>query len=139
MTRYVFDSFALIAYFENEPGAAQMDALLAGKHERFMTSVNLGEVYYLTVRRRGHDVGEGLLDDMLAMSIELVEPGLELTLQAARMKAVHPLSYADCFAAALAAEMDATLVTGDPEFVRLDREGIVRIEWLPAKPKRASR
>lgn len=49
-------------------------------------------------------------------------------LEAARIKALHPLSYADAFAVATAARFGATVVTGDREFEAV--EGIVPIEWL---------
>jgi len=40
----------------------------------------------------------------------------------------HAISYADAFAAALAARTDAILVSGDPEFDQL--QGRVRLEKL---------
>lgn len=47
---------------------------------------------------------------------------------AGELKARGGISYADCFAAGLAAEKAAWLVTGDPEFKRVaDR---VKIFWL---------
>ena len=57
---------------------------------------------------------------------------------AADFKARFKLSLADTFAAALARERKADLVTGDPEFKALERE--VKIHWLrwvllsPARP-----
>lgn len=54
-------------------------------------------------------------------------PGGE-TLKSSRLKAKYPVAYADCFAAALATEKDARIVTGDPEFKKM--EGEVKIEWL---------
>jgi ribonuclease VapC len=39
---------------------------------------------------------------------------------AAHLKAVHPIAFADCFAAATAIARTATLLTGDPEI--LDRD-----------------
>ena len=44
----------------------------------------------------------------------------------------NKLSLADCFAAALAKERKAELVTGDPEFKPLDHE--IKIGWL-AQPQ----
>ncbi|MGB9890127.1 MAG: PIN domain-containing protein [Anaerolineae bacterium] len=55
-------------------------------------------------------------------------PDRDLTFAAAHVKAYHSISYADAFAAALARKHDATLVTGDPEFQKV--EGLIRIEWL---------
>jgi ribonuclease VapC len=62
--------------------------------------------------------------------IDIVEIDQDLALAAAYLKSLHPISYADCFAAALAQQLDAAVVTGDPDFQQL--EGRVAIEWLPA-------
>ena len=48
--------------------------------------------------------------------------------QAAIYKAAHKMSLADAFAAALAKEMKAELVTGDPEFKALEKE--IKVHWL---------
>jgi predicted nucleic acid-binding protein len=69
------------------------------------------------------------------LPIRLVEADMELTGQAADLKTSarrrrRAFSYADCFAAALAQQLDATLVTGDPEFEQV--QDVVRIEWLEA-------
>ncbi len=52
-------------------------------------------------------------------------------LAAAHVKAHHPISYADAFAVALAQELEAAVVTGDPEFKCV--EELIDVEWLPKK------
>jgi hypothetical protein len=54
---------------------------------------------------------------------------LELVRQAAVFKATKKMSYADCFAAALAKTKNAELVTGDPEFKVTEGE-LRKIRWL---------
>ncbi|MFZ6006443.1 MAG: PIN domain-containing protein [Nitrospirota bacterium] len=49
-------------------------------------------------------------------------------MEAAKLKAQHPVAYADCFAAALGIIKNATVVTGDPEFKRCGKR--VKIEWV---------
>ena len=51
----------------------------------------------------------------------------------AHIKAHYPVSYADAFAVALAQEMDGPVVTGDPEFKRVEDEGLISVVWLPTK------
>jgi hypothetical protein len=58
----------------------------------------------------------------------LVGDDLRLARQAAVFKASYRLSLADAFAAALAKEKKAELVTGDPEFKALEKE--IKIVWL---------
>jgi len=53
---------------------------------------------------------------------------LDLTRQAAELKSKHRMSYAGCFAAALARQRKAELVTGDRDFRQV--EGEVKILWL---------
>jgi len=43
-------------------------------------------------------------------------------------KAEHPLSFADCFAVDTARKNNAVIMTGDPEFKKIDQ--LVEIEWL---------
>lgn len=49
-------------------------------------------------------------------------------LDAAHIKAHHPISYADAFAVALAVRESAIVLTGDPEFEAV--KTLVEVEWL---------
>jgi ribonuclease VapC len=49
-------------------------------------------------------------------------------LEAARIKARLPISYADAFAVATAQRERAVIVTGDPEFRKV--EHLVTVKWL---------
>jgi ribonuclease VapC len=62
------------------------------------------------------------------MSIEIVDADWNLTCRAASLKAKGRLAYADCFAAALAVERKAQLVTGDPELKALEEK--VKVLWI---------
>ena len=134
MSDYVFDSFALTAYVLEEPGKARVSELIeegrAGSSRLLMTTVNLGETLYITERRHGAPSAAVYVLNLFAdLPIELVDADRFLTIAAARIKAVTPISFGDCFAAALALQRTATVVTGDWEFQRV--EHIVPIEWLP--------
>jgi ribonuclease VapC len=136
MSRYVLDSYALLAYFREEPGAEQVEAILTdSQHERWLSVINLGEVYYIAAKRTEMREDE-VLSDVLAMDLEFVDGSLALTLDAAQIKTKYALSYAVCFAAALAKRYGAAVVTGDEEFAKLEQAGECVIEWLPSKPKR---
>jgi predicted nucleic acid-binding protein len=130
---YVLDSFALLALLGGEPGGDEVARLLReaqeGKIRLLMTWVNLGEVAYIVERRGGKKRLHQVLGMVEATALEMMSVGRELALAAAHVKARHPLAYADAFAAALAGQADATLVTGDPEFHPL--EGALRMSWLP--------
>ncbi len=49
-------------------------------------------------------------------------------IEAAEIKAQYPISFADAFATATAIRMDAELLTGNPEFRRVEQ--LVKIRWL---------
>jgi len=131
--RYVFDSFALLALFQGEPAAGQVRALLARlRGEEIMiamATVNLGEVVYRTVRRFDRERAREVLASISQLPIQLIDVDRALALAGAAIKGEHPISYADCIAAALAQRLDAAVVTGDADFRRL--EHLVRVEWLP--------
>lgn len=134
MATKVLDSWALLAFFEDEPAAEEVEKLLAkadqGTHKLFLSVVNWGEVYYNTMRRASPEAAEQKAKEMAIMPIELVpvEADLQLVRQAAHYKASGKLAYADAFAAALAKLRNAELVTGDPDFKAV--EGEIRIGWL---------
>jgi predicted nucleic acid-binding protein len=130
---YVLDSFPLIAYVTQESAWQRVGELLhasqAGQVSLAVSVVNLGEVQYRLERLRGREVARRTVRSIEALPIEIVDADWPLTGIAADLKATTPIAYADCFAAALAIQRDAVLVTGDPEFRLL--EDRVRIEWLP--------
>jgi ribonuclease VapC len=130
----VLDAWALVAFLEDEPAAEAVEKLLEQaaekKHKLLMSVVNWGEVYYSTMREVSQEAAEQKAGEIAALPIEIVGVGedLVLTKQAAVFKARHRMSYADCFAAALAKQRNAELVTGDPEFRSVEKD--IRIEWL---------
>lgn len=134
MKKYVIDSFAMIAYFEDEPGADKVSdilgMLITRKAKGFMSVINWGEMYYNTMREQGIEEAEHVLTQFDKYPIQLIEADKKLTYEAAKLKARHKIAYADCFAAALASNLKALLVTGDPEFKKLVHE--LSIEWIAA-------
>lgn len=132
---YVLDSFALLAYFKDEPSSDQIEKLFEtarrGKCHLYLCVVNLGEVMYIVERDKGRSKAQDTLAMIDELPIEVIYVDQELTLAAAHLKADCPIAYADCFAAALSQLKDAILVTGDPEFSKLKPDSRIRIEWLP--------
>jgi len=62
------------------------------------------------------------------LPIQITSADLDQARQAAEFKAARRMSYADCFAAALAKSRKAELVTGDKDFKQVEDE--VKIHWL---------
>ena len=128
----VLDSYSLIAYIEGEAGKDTMIEIFRSARDSgkplFLSVVNWGEVYYITLREAGHDRAEGVAHLISTLPIEIVPADLDLAKQAAEFKATKKMSYADCFAAALAKQKKAELVTGDKEFKQVESE--LKVLWL---------
>lgn len=113
---YVFDSCALVALLQREPGAEVVAAVLKDPRNRCLIhAVNVCEVYYDLYRRSGEEDASALEEILAEMGIELVEtipPALWRT--AGKLKAEwRRVSLADCLALALAILENGTLLTSD--------------------------
>ena len=135
MATMVLDAHALMVLFNDEPGADEVERILlkaeGGSPKLLMSVVNWGEIYYSILRGASQEMAETKAHEIAGMQIELVPvdaDDLELVRQAAAFKATRKMSYADCFAAAVAKIKNAELVTGDREFKQLARD--VKIHWL---------
>jgi ribonuclease VapC len=128
----VLDSWAVLAYLEDENPGKQVAEILANAHEHgtslLMTTINAGEVWYILAREVSETEAERAVTDLKRLGIQFVDADWNLTRLAAGFKAKHRMSYADCFAAALAKEQKADLVTGDKEFKQLGDQ--IKITWL---------
>jgi predicted nucleic acid-binding protein len=132
MKRCVLDSYAMIAYFEDEPGADRvaqvLRQLIQGKAKGFMSVVNRGEVYYNSMREQGVAEAEKVILQLDKFPIQMVEVNKDLAYEAAKLKEKYRIAYADCFAVALSVKLKASLVTGDPEFRKLKER--ISIQWI---------
>ncbi len=129
---YVLDTWAVIAYLEDEPSGAQVEELIASAHEEqipiYMSVVNVGEVWYTFAREISEEEADASVKALRDLRIQFEDADWTLTQEAARFKSKNKMSYADAFAAALAKTKKADLVTGDNEFKPLDGE--IKIAWL---------
>jgi ribonuclease VapC len=128
----VLDSFSLLAYVEGEAGSEKMIDIFRVARDSgrnlLLCVVNWGEVFYITLREAGRERAGEVARLISSLPIELVPADLELTLLAAEFKSSTRMSYADCFAAALAKLRRAELVTGDKDFRQVESE--VKVLWL---------
>ncbi|OFZ99052.1 MAG: hypothetical protein A2Z64_14680 [Betaproteobacteria bacterium RIFCSPLOWO2_02_67_12] len=128
----VFDSWAALAYLGDESSAQEVADLITSAHENripmYLSVVNAGEVWYILARELSETQADSAVADLQGLGIELIEADWPLTRMAGVFKARHRMSYADCFAAALAKDRESDLLTGDKEFRQV--EGEVSIRWL---------
>lgn len=131
-TRYLFDSYALLAFFQSEKGAETVADILRRAIEnneaRFLCLINLGEILYMTKRRFGSTKKVEVLSRVHQLGFQILPIPDSLVYEAAEFKADFAISYADCFALACAARQSAAIVTGDPEFQKVAH--LAEIIWI---------
>ena len=134
----VLDSHALLKLLRDEPGAEEVEKILteAGRRDEpaHMTEVNYAEVQYIVRRKDGEAAWQIIARELVAAPIQFHVADRVLADRAADFKARYRISLADAFAAALAKEQNAELVTGDPEFKPLEKE--IDISWLKSRTTR---
>lgn len=128
----VLDSWAVLAYMEDESSGQKVADLIGDAHEHgipmLMSVVNAGEVWYILAREVSEAEADKAIHELRQLGIEFQDVDMELARVAGGFKAKHRMSYADCFAAALAKEHKAELVTGDKEFKQVEAE--IKILWV---------
>ena len=127
--KIILDSFALLAYLKGENGYEKVKKFLSGSNPLLMNDINIGETFYILAKERGLDKAEYFLNIILpSLPISPVSNTLQDVIQAANLKARYPISFADCFVIATAIKEKATIITGDPDFKRIEK--LVKIDWL---------
>lgn len=132
MSKLLFDSFALLRFFQKETGGEKVRELLkeaiAQQTPCLINAINLGEIIYITQRRLGEQKKLEVFIHIQRMGFTILPCPNDLIFRAAELKARYPISYADAFALASAMEHSADLITGDPEFKMV--EHLVNVIWV---------
>ncbi|HWR21123.1 MAG TPA: type II toxin-antitoxin system VapC family toxin [Verrucomicrobiae bacterium] len=128
----LLDSHAALVYLKGEKGHEKVKAALADAERSgvplLMSEINIGEVGYILLRAKLTNNLDDFLSQFLSLPIRPVPVDFDLVIEAAKIKARYPLSYADAFAVATALRNDAAIITGDPEFKAVMK--LVQIDWL---------
>jgi len=135
------DAFALLAWLQDESGAGEVEGYLrratndAG-FSCYLSTINLGEVFYPLLRIRGSEEAEAFWEDVRQglLPVTLVESTRNRVREAARIKGRYPVAYADAFAAQTAREKGVPLISGDPELKALEKDGVISMIWLGVAP-----
>ena len=131
---FVLDSYAVLAFFRNEPGGQEVKQLLLRATEEqctiWITTINAGEAYYMTKRKENAAKAALAWENLKLLPIIFTDVTMELALSAAVLKADFKLSYADVIAASLSIQQKATLLTGDAEFENIRSLKGFRLQML---------
>jgi predicted nucleic acid-binding protein len=126
---FIFDSHALLKFFQKEKGYEKVIRLLEEIRKtgvaKYINAINLGEIIYSTKKEFGDQKKLEVLANIERLNFTILPLSNNLIFQAAEYEVQYAISYADCFALASAVEHKAILVTGDPEFKKV--EGLVDI------------
>ncbi|HEV7774483.1 MAG TPA: type II toxin-antitoxin system VapC family toxin [Conexibacter sp.] len=120
--KVILDAWAVAALLNDEPAAGRVTTLLE-RNECWMSSINLGEAYYTSMRARGERLTAERIG-VLQQVVRLDHPDWPLVRDAATIKARGGLSYADAVCVATARRHTAPLYTGDEEIIQLEDPGV---------------
>ena len=126
MRRYVLDANAVIGFLEDREGTAAkveklLDQALESQTPLLMSAVNWGEVFYVIWRDQGERRALRVEKDVQDLPLAIIAADRDRATRAGALKQKHNIGYADSFAAELAIERGAWLVTADPEFSKLGK------------------
>lgn len=122
----MLDANALFGFFEGRRVVAEKMRQLLGEALRqdrplLISAVTWGEVFYIAWRRHGETNAREAEARLQRMPIAVIAVDGERATRAGALKERHGLGYADAFAAELAIERGAWLVTADPEFSKVGK------------------
>jgi predicted nucleic acid-binding protein len=131
----ILDSWPVMEWLKDrDPAATVFEALIDRARTRrtslYLSTINLGEIYYNSWIEWNEARAERTLERLRQLPIFVVHPTAEDAIAAARLKGRYNISYADCFTAVLALELRAPVLTGDIDFLKLAKGGLLEVEWL---------
>jgi ribonuclease VapC len=131
MTEYVLDANAVLRYFGvgTSKGVEKVFRLFEQAERKqvrlFMAVINMGEVLYILLKHLDEQTASGYIRT-LQHAVTMVEADVNMVVHAATLKHRYKLGYADSFAAALALDSTATLVSADPHFEKIGKS----LKWM---------
>ena len=116
MPAFCLDTSAILTLRDDEPGSERVAMVLEGQNPCFACFITRMEVLYRVWKDEGERSGRLAYEQLQSLPIQWVDQTESLLLEASRLKALHRLSVADAWIAAMALLSRATLLHNDPEF-----------------------
>ena len=137
MKTHVLDSWAILEWISGrQPATNTIDNLFAesqaGTARLYMSAINVGEVYYFLRKQHSEKLAEFWRYSSQTLPATIEVPTAEEIWDAAVLKSLYPIAYADAFAAVLAQKHACSLVTGDPELRSVLG---LQLEWIGSYPR----
>jgi len=130
---FILDACALIAFLRAEEGGEKVKKLFKEpQNQILMHAINLGEVYYDSIRFGGKDVADEILADVRKLPLKILwNLDYDLIKRVGHFKTDYRISYADAFVLAVADRSNSTVISTDHhEFDPIDQKGILNFLWL---------
>jgi ribonuclease VapC len=128
----IYDSYAILKLLQREPHHQRVARLLSEDRRRqqrpLIQILNFGEVIYRTKKEFGEEAKIRAIQNVIRLGFRIIPASDTLVYAAAELKGSYAISYADAFLLATALREKATIVTGDPEFEKV--ESLCRIQWI---------
>ena len=136
--KFILDTSAILTYFEGEEGKETVDIFLvrsaAGEIELLVPFSAAIEFYYINFNSQGEETANQRFAILMSLPVHILKKIDEpYIIQAGRLKASYPISFADALIAAYAYQENASLVHKDPEYIMLEKE--IDLITLPFKKK----
>ena len=132
MPARIYDSFAILKLFQKERDYEKVARLLRGdirsKQSPLLQIINFGEVIYRTKKDFGEEAKIRAIRNVIRLGFRIIPASDNLVYAAAELKGTYAISYADAFLLATALREKAAIVTGDPDFKKV--QSLCRIEWV---------
>lgn len=132
MSARIYDSFAILKLFQKERNYEKVARLLKedlkSKEIPLLQIINLGEVIYRTKKDFGEKAKIRAIRNVIRLGFRIISASDSLVYAAAELKGRYSIAYTDAFLLATALREKAIIVTGDPEFKKV--ESLCRTEWV---------
>ncbi len=131
---FVLDTSALLTLHQDEPGAEEVETVLAqsGEGQRvWICFISLMEFFYIIQQQAGVEKARLSYAGLKQLPLMVIESDEELGLIAADIKATCQLSMAEAWIAATTERLDAKLIHKDREFEQLKSR--IKLHNLPYK------
>lgn len=120
----LIDSWAWIEYFKDGKCAKKATSSIESEEEAFVSTINLLEVYMWVAKFYSEAIAAEKIVFIEKRCYVIPLEG-DIAISAARLKLKHKLGIADAVVLATARKLDAKIVTGDPDFKKI--EGVLFI------------
>ncbi len=132
MKTYVMDACALIAFFNQEKGADNVEHLLMKNCPCLMSIINIYEVCYDAAKMRCLEDGMKVYQEIKLLPLTIIrEVGEDTMKEAIHFKVNYKVSVADSIALGLAKVNNAVMVTADHhEFDVIAQAGELEFHWI---------